>query len=132
MSVLATRPTMGFLQSLFVAVVLTGCFVLWRYRSGLRGAPMLPGPRALPFIGCVHLLPAESAERKFREWGQTYGEHVRFLSRSSARHKNKETTVGEEELGAPAGNRLEVRATSIVSSDNAQRADLLPEREAGS
>ena len=46
--------------------------------------------------------------------------------------QDKQTTVGEEELGAPAGNRLEVRATSIVSSDNAQRADLLPEREAGS
>ena len=126
MSVLATRPTMGFLQSVFVAVVLTGCFVLWRYRSGPRGAPMLPGPRALPFIGCVHLLPAESAERKFREWGQTYGEHVLVSARTQADDDHRDTCCYE---GPLISVPLFSKSVVVVNTVDAAR-DLMDKRSA--
>ena len=44
---------------------------LWRV--GKRSAGLPPGPRTLPIIGNLHLMPTFKPYKKFAEWGMTYG-----------------------------------------------------------
>lgn len=54
-------------------------FILWvafRVVSSGKGRRLPPGPRSLPLLGNIHLIPKEYQERKFREWGRKYGDIV--------------------------------------------------------
>ena len=42
-------------------------------RVGKRSAGLPPGPRTLPIIGNLHLMPTFKPYKKFAEWGKTYG-----------------------------------------------------------
>ena len=46
----------------------------WQWK-GPRRYP--PGPRRLPFVGNMHLLPPHYQHVTFRDWGKTYGASLR-------------------------------------------------------
>ncbi|CAL1697458.1 unnamed protein product [Somion occarium] len=57
---------------------LAGSFLLYRLCVALfvRTPRFPPGPRRLPLLGNIHLLPMEYQERTLAEWGKTYGNLV--------------------------------------------------------
>ena len=57
------------------AVVLSTCIVLMA-SSYPHSRHLPPGPRRLPVLGNIHLLPAEYQQQTFAEWGRKYGMHL--------------------------------------------------------
>ncbi|KAI0669082.1 cytochrome P450 [Trametes maxima] len=55
-----------------IVFVLFLCIRIWTTKR--QNLP--PGPRGLPIIGAVHLLPSSFQEHTFYKWGKTYGDIV--------------------------------------------------------
>lgn len=62
------------LPSVAIGVLLCSVtYYLLVVARGRNNALLPPGPRKIPFLGNVHMLPAEGQERTFAEWGKRYG-----------------------------------------------------------
>ncbi|KAK7051623.1 hypothetical protein VNI00_004602 [Paramarasmius palmivorus] len=57
-----------------IFVVFSLLFALIRYlKLGQRESHLPPGPRTLPFLGNIHVLPTKYPHYKFTEWARQYG-----------------------------------------------------------
>ncbi len=62
--------TSGFSTICLLAIAFT---IVKLLRVGLRPSGLPPGPRTLPLIGNLHLMPTVKPYKKFAEWGKIYG-----------------------------------------------------------
>ena len=114
---------MSFCVAAAVGASLLAILVLWHRGTFGAGLPLPPGPRALPFIGCVHLLPTEAAERKFREWGQKYGTQTSFAEVFLGDDKLTQRNLPGPVISVP----LFSRSVVVVNTLDAAR-DLMEKR----
>ncbi|KAI0640910.1 cytochrome P450 [Trametes meyenii] len=70
-----TKSSLEPVAIVLVVFVLFLCFRSWT--TGKR-QNLPPGPRGLPIVGALHLLPSSFQEKTFYKWSKTYGDIIYF------------------------------------------------------
>ncbi|KAH9917083.1 cytochrome P450 monooxygenase [Fomitopsis serialis] len=72
MSLLGCEPLRALVATVSAALI---CCVLL-YARFTRASDLPPGPRPLPFIGNIHQVPIDDAERTYAKWSSQYGDII--------------------------------------------------------
>lgn len=89
-------------------------------RVGSRSAGLPPGPRTLPVLGNLHLLPTVKPYMKFAEWGKTYGPIYSLMVGSNPLIMLQSHKVAKDLLDK-SGSNYSSRPDLYILSDIASR-----------